>query len=202
MVEFALCFPILLLFAISAIGLNHAVETSNNLATVVRDGARYAGLYPAAYGCPGGASATSCGANTIQGAIQIEATSVNAAAGGTTLANYNCLWGGSATPPSFSASASPPAVPTNASQSCITIAYYAADTSGTTACAYYATATSSFTNVNSKTCTATSSTTTPLYVQVTVAVAQAATGNPMVTLLNGLRVTPLMTESYAMEVVP
>ena len=38
--------------------------------------------------------------------------------------------------------------------------------------------------------------------EVIVAVAQSATGNPVVVLLNGLHITPLMTRSYSMEVVP
>jgi Flp pilus assembly protein TadG len=202
MVEFALCFPLLLLFSVSAIGIGHDEETANDLATVVRDGARYASVDPAAYGCTGGATATSCSASTIQGVVQAEADSVNASAGGVTLANNNCLWSGSASPPPLSASVVSPAAPTNASGSCMTIAYYATDTSGTNACAYYQTATSAFTNVNLGTCTATSSTSTPLYVAVIVAVAQSATGNPVVVLLNGLHVTPLMTRNYSVEVAP
>jgi hypothetical protein len=39
-------------------------------------------------------------------------------------------------------------------------------------------------------------------VEVIVAVAQSATGNPMAVLLNGLHITPLMTRSYTMEVAP
>jgi Flp pilus assembly protein TadG len=202
MVEFALCFPLLLLFSVSAIGIGHDEETANDLATVVRDGARYASVDPAAYACPGGATATSCSASTIQGVVQAEANSVNASAGGVTLANNNCLWSGSTSPPALSASIASPTAPTNASGSCMTIAYYAAGTSGTTACAYYQTATSAFTNVNSGTCTAASSTSAPVYVAVIVAVVQSATGNPVVVLLNGLHVTPLMTRSYSMEVAP
>src|ERR1019366_6823863 len=202
MVEFALCFPLLLLFSVSAIGIGHAEETSNDLATVVRDGARYAGVDPAAYACTGGATATSCSASTIQGVIQAEANSVNASAGGVTLANNNCLWSGSASPPALSASVASPSAPTNASGSCMTIAYYLGDTSGTLACAYYQTAASTFSNVNSLTCTATSSISKPLYVEVIVAVTQSATGNPVVVLLNGLHITPLMTQSYSMQVVP
>jgi hypothetical protein len=39
-------------------------------------------------------------------------------------------------------------------------------------------------------------------VAVIVAVAQSATGNPVVVLLNGLHVTPLMTRNYSVEVAP
>jgi Flp pilus assembly protein TadG len=199
MVEFALCFPILLLFSVSAIGIAHAEETANDLATVVRDGARYASVNPALYGgCANGA--TNCATtNTIQGVIQAEANSVNQSAGGVTLANTNCLWSGSATsPPS-------PATPTNASTSCMTIAYYTSELLGSgtpLACAYYSTSASAFTNVNGGNCTATSSVSAPIYVEVIVAVAQSATGNPMAVLLNGLHITPLMTRTYAMEVAP
>jgi Flp pilus assembly protein TadG len=204
MVEFALCFPILLLFSVSAVGIAHAEETANDLATVVRDGARYASINPALYACANGA--TNCAANnTIEGVIQAEANSVNQSAGGVTLANTNCLWGGSATPPALSTSLPSPATPTNASASCITLAYYTTDTLGSgtpLACAYYQTASSAFTNVNSGTCTATSSVSAPVYVTVIVAIAQSATGNPVMVLLNGLHITPLMIRSYTMEVVP
>ncbi len=202
MTELALCLPLLLLFSVSAIGVGYAEETANDLATVVQDGARYASFDPASYGCTGGATATNCSASTIQGVIQAEANSVNASAGGVTLANYNCLWSGSASPPALAGSPASPATPTNASGSCMTIAYYASNASGTAACAYYQTATSAFTNVNSGTCTATSSTSTPVYVEVIVAVAQGATGNPVVVLMSGLHITPLMTRSYSMEVAP
>ncbi|MGD0447201.1 MAG: TadE/TadG family type IV pilus assembly protein [Candidatus Dormibacteria bacterium] len=202
MVEFALSFPLLLLLCVSAIGLGHAEETSNNLATVVRDGVRYASINPAAYACTGGATATGCSASTIQGIVQAEADSVNASAGGVTVANSNCLWSGSASPPSFSATPSSPTAPTNATGSCLTIAYYTNDVAGTTACAYFQSATSAFTNVNSGTCAATSSTSAPLYVAVTVAITESASGNPIMITLNGLHITPLFTESYSMEVAP
>jgi hypothetical protein len=203
MVELALCFPLLLLFSVSAVGIAHDEETANDLATVVRDGARYASINPAAYACPGGATATNCAANTIQGVIQAEASSVNQSAGGVTIANNNCLWGGLASPPQLSASPASPATPTNASASCMTIAYYTSGALNATACAYYQTATTSvFTNVNGGTCTATSAISTPLYVEVIVAVAQSATGNPVMVLLNGLHITPLMTRTYTMEVLP
>jgi Flp pilus assembly protein TadG len=202
MVEFALSVPLLLLLCVSAIGLAHAEETANNLATVVRDGVRYASVNPASYGCTGGASATACSASTIQGIVQAEADSVNASAGGVTVANSNCLWSGSASPPSLSATPSSPTAPTNATGSCLTIAYYPSDVSGTAACAYYQSATSAFTSVNSGTCTATSSTSAPLYVEVTVAVTESATGNPIMVTLNGLHITPLFAQSYSMEVVP
>ena len=202
MVEFALCFPLLLLFSVSAIGIAHAEETANDLTTVVRDGARYASINPAAYGCTGGASATACSASTIQGIVQTEAGGVNASAGGVTVANSNCLWSGSANPPSLSATPSSPTAPTNATGSCLTIAYYISDLSGTTACAYYQTATSAFTNVNSSSCTATSSTSVPLYVAVTIAITESASGNPIMVTLNGLHITPLFTQSYSMEVAP
>jgi hypothetical protein len=39
-------------------------------------------------------------------------------------------------------------------------------------------------------------------VEVIVAVAQSATGNPVMVLLNGLHITPLVTRSYTMEVLP
>jgi hypothetical protein len=202
MVEFALCFPILLLFSVSAVGVAHAEETANDLATVVRDGARYASVNPALYGvCAAGS--TTCAPNTIQGVIQAEANSVNQSAGGVTLANTNCLWGGLPTPPALSASPASPSIPTNASASCMTVAYYASGALNTAACAYYQpSANPVFTNVNSGTCTATSSVSTPVFVEVIVAVAQSATGNPVVVLLNGLHITPLMTRSYSMEVVP
>jgi Flp pilus assembly protein TadG len=202
MVEFALCFPFLLLLSVSAIGLGHAEETANDLATVVREGARYASVNSAAYGCTGGASATNCSASTIQGIVQVEADSLNASAGGVTVANSNCLWSGSANPPSLSATPSSPTAPTNATGSCLTIAYYTSDVSGTTACAYYQSATSAFINVNSGTCTATSSTSAPIYVAVTVAITESASGNPIMVTLNGLHITPLFTQSYSMEVVP
>jgi Flp pilus assembly protein TadG len=205
MVEFALCFPILLLFSVSAIGIAHAEETANDLATVVRDGARYASVNPALYGgCANGA--TNCATtNTIQGVIQAEANSVNQSAGGVTLANTNCLWSGSATPPALATTPPSPATPTNASTSCMTIAYYTSELLGSgtpLACAYYSTSASAFTNVNGGNCTATSSVSAPIYVEVIVAVAQSATGNPMAVLLNGLHITPLMTRTYAMEVAP
>ena len=203
MVEFALCFPILLLFSVSAIGIAHAEETANDLATVVRDGARYASVNPALYGgCANGA--TNCATtNTIQGVIQAEANSVNQSAGGVTLANTNCLWSGSMSPPSLSASPTAPSIPTNASQSCMTIAYYATGGLSASACAYVqAGSPGVFTSVNTGTCTATSALSPTLFVEVIVAVAQSATGNPVVVLLNGLHITPLMTRSYSMMVVP
>jgi hypothetical protein len=203
MVEFALCFPILLLFSVSAVGIAHAEETANDLATVVRDGARYASINPASYGSSCANGSTACAANTIQGVIQAEANSVNQSAGGVTLANTNCLWGGSPTPPALSTSPASPATPTNPSLSCMTIAYYTSEilTNTPAPCAYYSASALAFTNVNGSNCTATSST-TPLYVEVIVAVAQTATGNPVVVLLNGLHIAPLMTRSYTMEVVP
>ena len=201
MVEFALCFPILLLFSVSAVGVAHAEETANDLATVVRDGARYASVNPALYGvCAAGS--TTCAPNTIQGVIQAEANSVNQSAGGVTIANTNCLWSGSMSPPPLSSAPAAPSIPADASASCMTIAYYATGTLNATACAYdQAGATPVFTPVNLDNCTATSSS-TPVYVEVIVAVAQSATGNPVVVLLNGLHITPLMTRSYSMEVVP
>jgi hypothetical protein len=45
MVEFALSFPLLLLLAISIADYGYYLEHVNNIATVVRDGARYAGYY-------------------------------------------------------------------------------------------------------------------------------------------------------------
>jgi hypothetical protein len=201
MVEFALCFPILLLFSVSAVGVAHAEETANDLATVVRDGARYASVNPALYGvCAAGS--TTCAPNTIQGVIQAEANSVNQSAGGVTLANTNCLWSGSMLPPALSATPAAPSTPADASASCMTIAYYPSGALNASACAYdQAGATPVFTPVNLDNCTATSSS-TPVYVEVIVAVAQSATGNPVVVLLNGLHITPLMTRSYSMEVVP
>jgi hypothetical protein len=199
MIEFALCFPLLLPLCVSVIGLGHAEETSNNLATMVRDGVRYAGINPAAYGCTGGANATSCSASTIQGIIQAEADSVNASAGRVTVANSNCLWNGSANPPSLSATPSPPTAPTTATGICLTIAYYTSDIATTSACAYYQSATSAFTNVNSGTCTATSSTAAPLYVAVTVAITETASGNPIMMTLNGLHITPLFTQTWIGE---
>ena len=201
-VEFALCFPILLLFSVSSIGIAHAEETANDLATVVRDGARYASINPALYACANGA--TNCAAaNTIQGVIQAEANSVNQSAGGVTLANTNCLWGGSMSPPPLSAAPASPSTPTDASASCMTIAYYASGALNATACAYeQAGANPIFTNVNLGTCTAASSVSTPVFVEVIVAVAQSATGNPVMVLLNGLHITPLVTRSYTMEVLP
>jgi hypothetical protein len=202
MIELALCFPLLLLLCVSVVGLGHAEETSNNLATVVRDGVRYASVNPAAYGCTGGASATNCSASTIQGILEAEANSVNASAGGVTVANSNCLWSGSPSPPSISATPTPPTAPTNATGSCLTIAYYANDVAGTNPCAYYNSATSAFTLVNSGTCTPTSSTSVPLYIEVTVAITETASGNPIMMTLNGLHITPLFTQSYSMEVAP
>jgi Flp pilus assembly protein TadG len=200
MVEFALCFPILLLFSVSSIGIAHAEETANDLATVVRDGARYASINPALYSCTAGS--TACAFNTIQGVIQAEANSVNQSAGGVTLANTNCLWSGSMQPPALSAAPAAPSTPADASASCMTIAYYASEilANSPAPCAYYS-ASSGFTEVSPGNCTATSSS-TPLYVEVIVAVAQSATGNPVVVLLNGLHITPLMTRSYTMQVVP
>ena len=201
MVEFALCFPILLLFSVSSIGIAHAEETANDLATVVRDGARYASINPGLYSCTAGS--TACAFNTIQGVIQAEANSVNQSAGGVTLANTNCLWSGSMSPPALSASPTAPSIPTNASQSCMTIAYYATGGLSASACAYVqAGSPGVFTSVNTGTCTATSALSPTLFVEVIVAVAQSATGNPVVVLLNGLHITPLMTRSYSMMVVP
>ena len=203
MVEFALCFPILLLFSVSSIGIAHAEETANDLATVVRDGARYASIHPGLYDTSCTNGGTSCAANTIQGVIQAEANSVNQSAGGVTLANTNCLWSGLPTPPPLSTTISSPAIPTNASTSCITIAYYTSENllNSPVPCAYYS-ASAGFTNVNGSSCTATSSVSAPIYVEVIVAVAQSATGNPVVVLLNGLHITPLMTRTYTMQVVP
>jgi Flp pilus assembly protein TadG len=207
MVEFALCFPILLLFSISSIGVAHAEETANDLATVVRDGARYASINPASYGssssCASGS--TACAANTIQGVIQAEANSVNQSAGGVTLANTNCLWSGSMQPPALSATPAAPSTPADASASCMTIAYYTSELLGTNTplpCAYYSTSASAFTNLNGSNCAAASSLSAPIFVEVIVAVAQSATGNPVVVLLNGLHITPLMTRTYTMQVVP
>jgi hypothetical protein len=202
MVEFALCFPILLLFSVSAVGVAHAEETANDLATVVRDGARYASINPGLYNCPVNSTNCATSNNTIQSVIQAEANSVNQSAGGVTIANTNCLWSGSMSPPPLSSAPAAPSIPADASASCMTIAYYATGTLNATACAYdQAGATPVFTPVNLDNCTATSSS-TPVYVEVIVAVAQSATGNPVVVLLNGLHITPLMTRSYSMEVVP
>jgi Flp pilus assembly protein TadG len=204
MVEFALCFPILLLVSVSSIGIAHAEETANDLASVVRDGVRYASLNPLDYVCASGL--TNCAAGTIQGVIQTEASSVNQSAGGVTIANTNCLWGGLPTPPALSTSISSPVTPTDASTSCMTIAYYTTEMMGSNTplpCAYYQTSgTPGFINVNGSSCAATSSVSPQVYVEVIVAVAQSATGNPVVVLLNGLHITPLMTRSYTMQVVP
>ncbi len=42
MVEFAIAFPFLIVLAVSIVDYGHYLETANNLATVVRDGTRYA----------------------------------------------------------------------------------------------------------------------------------------------------------------
>ena len=201
MVEFALCFPLVLLLTVGLIGFGDTLQTVNDLATVVRDGARYASIDPGSYSCTGGATATSCNANTIQGVLQAEAGGVNVSAGGMPLANNNCIWSGSTTPPSLSVTPPLPTAPTNASGSCITVAYYANNSPGTLACAYYQTSSSTFINVNSGTCTATSSTSAHLWVEVTVAVTTAS-ADPITITLSQIHITPLMSRSYAMAVAP
>ena len=118
MVEFALTFPVLLLLAISVFDYGYYLEHVDNIATVVRDGARYASennslgsvwnnlcsaqSYTQAtgeYNCP----LTTSPSNTIESVIQYEAESLTVPEGGLPLDNVDCVWSGNH--PSLTASA-------------------------------------------------------------------------------------------------
>jgi hypothetical protein len=150
MIEFALVFPMLLLLAVSVFDYGYYLEHVNNLTTVVRDGARYAGITSATfpwasacttptyytsgsqegeYSCPTGTAS-----NNIEAIIQYEAESLTVPEGGLPINNVDCTW----TPPGGSPGNTPalndtPGLPSGGS-SCITIAYYSSSN-------YYATAT-------------------------------------------------------------
>jgi Flp pilus assembly protein TadG len=192
MVEFAFCFPMLLILVISIVDFGHYLETVNNLDTVVRDGTRYASIDTAAtsFSCTSGN--LNCSSDTIQGVLQAEADSLTVSAGGVTLANTNCTWSSSTTPPSLSSSPTAPDQPTS---SCITIAYYPSSSLTTQPCAYYQTSNSRFTNVDGGTCTAANAT----VVQITVAVVRADSGNPITLCLNNLKL--MIYSTYSMPVV-
>jgi len=192
MVEFAFCFPMLLILVISIVDFSHYLETVNNLDTVVRDGTRYASIDTAAtsYSCTSGN--LNCPSDTIQGVLQAEAESLTVPAGGVTLANTSCTWGGSTTPPDLSAA---PAAPDSPASSCMTIAYFPPNfyTNGTTQqCAYYVAGSGLD---SGSTCTAA----TAAVVQITVAVVRADSDNPITLCLNNLKL--MIYSTYSMAVV-
>jgi len=190
MIEFALTFPFLLLLSVSVVDYGHYEETTNNLATVIRDGTRYATLQPASTGCTSGS--TNCSSDTVQGVLQAEAESLTVPEGGLTLTNINCTWSGSDAPPALSAS---PGAPDAPASSCITVAYYTNDTVGTSDCAYFNASTGAVTG----TCTAA----TASYVQITVCVASSDDDNPLTLTLNstfGLKLT--IARSFVMSIEP
>jgi Flp pilus assembly protein TadG len=202
MVEMAIIFPFLLLLVISVMDYGHYLETTNDIATVVRDGARYASLNPSSLGtaatCGNGWGASSgtttpCPSDTIQGVIQAEAEALTVPAGGLNVANTNCTWGSSATPPNLSSPPSSPDPPQGTS--CMTIAYFSSDATGTAYCAYYVASSTSL----SGSCTGSTE-----YVQITVAFTTPYADNPITTVFNSvfhlLDITSYQT--YTMMVVP
>jgi hypothetical protein len=204
MVEMAIIFPFLLLLVISVMDYGHYLETTNDIATVVRDGARYASLNPSSLGtaanCGNGWGASSgtttpCPSDSIQGVIQAEAEALTVPAGGLNVANTNCTWGSSTTPPSLSSPPSSPDPPQGTS--CMTIAYFTSDLTGTTDCAYYM---ASSGQLSSTSCNGA----TNEYVQVTVAFTTPYADNPITTVFNSvfhlLDITSYQT--YTMMVVP
>jgi Flp pilus assembly protein TadG len=193
MTEFAICFSFLLILAVSIVDYGHFLETTNNLATVIRDGTRYASLQPGSTAC-GTTTATDCSTDTIQGVLQAEADSLSVPEGGLTLTNTNCTWSGLYPPPSLSSSPAAPDAPTS---SCMTIAYYKSDSVGTSACAYYYVPTAALNS--GSTCTAASAS----YVQINVSVASSDDDNPLTLTLNatfGLKLT--IARSFVMAVEP
>jgi Flp pilus assembly protein TadG len=193
MIEFAICFAFLLILAVSIVDYGHYLETTNNLATVVRDGTRYASLQPGSTAC-GTATPTDCSTDTIQGVLQAEADSLTVPEGGLSLTNTNCTWSSLYTPPALSASPAAPDAPTS---SCMTIAYFANDNVGTTACAYYYVPNAALNS--GSTCTATNA----AYVQVNLAVASSDDDNPLTLTMNatfGLKL--IITRTFLMAVEP
>ena len=192
MVEFAIAFPFLIVLAVSIVDYGHYLETANNLATVVRDGTRYASVDPGMTACT--AASTDCSSDTVEGVIQAEAESLTVPEGGLTLASTNCTWSGSATPPALAVSEASPDAPTS---SCMTIAFYTSLNTGTAACAYYVAGSA----LNSGSSCTTS--TYPLYMQLTLSVASADDDNPLTLTLNsvfGLHLT--ITRTFVMAVEP
>jgi hypothetical protein len=130
MIEFALCFPLLLTMGIGVVDFGSYLQTQNNLVTIARDGARYASLNVTAAAftnaCSTGPDATGgCSASdqTIEGIMQLEGWSLTLGHGGVNLENQSCTWTGTA-PNQQVAPPSPPS-------SCITIAVYPASGSPT-----------------------------------------------------------------------
>jgi TadE-like protein len=118
--ELALILPTLLLLVTATIDFGHYLETSNNLVTVIRDGARYVSLNPTNWtnACSGGPQSSGdatcpAGYDTIEGLMQSEANSLTLPAGGINLENADCSW---------AAGSSTPTAP-QPHASCITIAY-------------------------------------------------------------------------------
>ena len=142
MIEFALCFPLLLTMGIGVVDFGSYLQTQNNLLTIARDGARYASLNVTATAftnaCSTGPDATGgCSASdqTVEGIMQLEGWSLTLGHGGVNLQNQSCTWTGTS-PNQQVAPPSPPG-------SCITIAAYPASGSAaptwspsTAACAY------------------------------------------------------------------
>jgi Flp pilus assembly protein TadG len=142
MIEFALCFPLLLTMGIGVVDFGSYLQTQNNLLTIARDGARYASLNVTAAAftnaCTTGPDATGgCSASdqTVEGIMQLEGWSLTLGHGGVNLQNQSCSWTGT----SPNQQVAPPSPPS----SCITIAVYPASAStaptwspSTAACAY------------------------------------------------------------------
>jgi hypothetical protein len=201
MMEMAIIFPFLLLLVISIVDYGHYLETTNNIATVVRDGTRYASLNPSSLGTAStcgngwGASGTTtvCASDTIEGVVQAEAEALTVPAGGLNVANTDCTWGSGAVPPNLSSPPSPPDPPQGTS--CLTIAYYPSDAMGTAYCAYYVASSSSL----SGSCGGSTE-----YVQITVAFTTPYADNPITTVFNSVfhLLDIVSYQTYTMMVVP
>ena len=153
MVELALILPLLLVLGISVLDYGYYLEHVNNIATIVRDGARYAGEHSTSstqvawsgavycadpisrsgggYSCPKpGTSGGGDPSNTVEGVIQLEAESLTVPEGGLPLDNVDCEWSGGVPTPDQSQASLPGSFPTDSGAtesqpwSCMTIAYY------------------------------------------------------------------------------
>jgi hypothetical protein len=225
MIEFSLCFPLLLLLVLGTVDFSQYLQMSNDLQSVIRDGSRYASIYPEAFttACPNGPGASggcTLSDQTVEGIMQGEAWSLTLAQGGINLMNTDCTWSG--TEPSQSVA---PAA--TQGSSCITIAYYPSSSNAAGApswspstaacsksncglkstsipngswdlvpCGYWSVSAATFTPASNY--TEATCTATGSLVLVTAAVSYT----PITPLFRGLPVLPTAVGSYAMEVNP
>jgi len=221
MIEFSLCFPLLLILVLGIVDFSYYLQMSNDVQSVIRDGSRYASINPQAFSAacpngPGGTGGCTFSDQATEGIMQGEAWSLTVAQGGINLMNTDCTWSGTEPNQTVAPAASP-------GSSCITIAYYPASTgaapswSPSTApcaktncglksatvpngswdlvpCGYWSVSSGTFTaatNYTEATCAATGS-----MVMVTVAVVYTS----ITPLFGSLPVLPTAVGSYAMEV--